>query len=346
LAECEERLKSLPENQRIVRAAVQLQRAGHLQLLQRFPEAIAAADEALKSGGPECRFNPHALKLQSQIHEKLDEHAKTEQVCRRIIAEHPRSLESKYAHQTLLSCLKSQNKWDEAIQDGQKYFMAFPVDQEAHDDLYGLLDTLMQDEHDFKRAARLAEWMMAAFPPERRTTELVKIHGGCSEYVLKDFAKAQKQYALLAEQYTDELSAEDMRGALARIKLKTEGKFPKEPAESEAGPAGAFAKFLRCIRTRDAKAIGETVPKEEAAGYKDLIDGADDMITGITFSDFVLKKPEFDEKAVSADLVIDYYEAAADAPQPLKQKAIKEDGIWKIQWRNPKEEAQPAPPGN
>jgi hypothetical protein len=49
------------------------------------------------------------------------------------------------------------------------------------------------------------------------------------------YGKAQSAYTLLRDRFADAVSTEDMNAALARVKAKAEGKFEKEPRETDAG---------------------------------------------------------------------------------------------------------------
>ena len=188
------------------------------------------------------------------------------------------------------------------------------------------------------RAGALAEWLLETLPLDRMVPDIPKLAGRCNEYLLKDFAKAEKMYQLLQDQYPDAVSVAELAAALARVKLKAQGKFPAEPAETDDGPAGALAKFLKAFRKRDGKALAGIVPKSEADKYENLAATGEGVFEAL-FADFVITAIKLDDKQESAVLSLDHYDSAASKPVQLTQKAVKEDGQWKIQWNSPQGES-------
>ena len=345
LAALDEQLKATPEGKTLARAGIQVERAGALKALQRDSDLLAAALDAAQNSGKEGRFTPAALKLQAEAYTRLEENAKLETVCRRILAEYSRSLETKFAHQTLLSLLSTANRWDEAVSQARAFFAAFPVDQEAQDAVFGLLEDLMNEQRDYARAGLLAEWLEQTLPADRLKPEALKYSGGLCEYIAHDYGKAQSAYTLLRDRFADAVSTEDMNAALARVKAKAEGKFEKEPRDTDAGPAGAFARFLKAARARDAKALEALLPKNTAQEFTErLNDTTEELLVTLVFADFILKKAETDDAAGKAKLTFDYYEASSSKPKPLIEAALKEDGQWKICWQDPEEEKEPDEP--
>jgi len=336
LALLDEQLKDAKD---LARAALQVKRAGELRTLQRDADMLAAAQDAAQNSGKEGRFTAAALKLQAEAYLRLEDNPRLEAVCRTILAEHPRSLEIKFAHQALLNLFSAARRWDEAERQARAFFSAFPVDEEAQDAVYGLWESLMNEEHDYARAGPLAEWLLDALPLDRLRPEALKCSGGCSEYVFRDYRKAERAYTMLRERFADEVNKEDMNAALARVRLKAGGKFEKEPLETDAGPAGAFARFLKAARTRNLKALESLVPKNNLKDFTERLgDATEDLVPILVFADFILKKADTDEAAGKSKLLFDYYEASADKPKPLIEEAIKEDGLWRICWKDPEEE--------
>jgi hypothetical protein len=329
----------LKEAKGLARAGLQVERAAALKTLQRDADMLAAAQDAAQNSGKEGRFTPAALKLQAEAYQRLEDSAKLEAVCHTILAEYPRSLETKFAHQSLLSLLSDARRWDDAVRQAQAFFSAFPVDQEAQEAVCGLLENLMNEERDYARAGPLAEWLVQALPPDRLNPEALKYSGGCAEYVSRDFAKAERAYTLLRDRFADAVSTDDMNAALSRVRLKGEGKFPKEPRDTDAGLAGVFARFLKAARTRDAKALESLVPKDDVKEFIERLgDTTEELVPTLVFADFILKKADTDDAAGKGKLLFDYFEASSDKPKPLTQEAVKEDGLWKICWQDPEEE--------
>jgi hypothetical protein len=206
----------------------------------------------------------------------------------------------------------------------------------------------MEDEQDYKRVAPMAQWLFDTLPIDRMKPDVPKLLGGCYEYITRDYAKADKGYAFLRDQFADVVAAEDMNKAIDRVKAKAEGKFPKEPLESEPAPAGTLAQFLKAVRTRDAKAIAKLVPKDEVEDYVEVLtEGGDERVPTLAFADFIVKKVELNDKKDEATITIDWYEASENKPKTIEQTAVLEDGAWKIQWEDLDllgEEAAPAGP--
>jgi len=310
-----------------------------LKTLQRDADMLAAAQDAAQNSGKEGRFTPVALKLQAEAYVRLEDNAKLEAVCHTILAEYPRSLETKFAHQSLLSLLSDARRWDDAVRQAQAFFSAFPVDQEAQEAVCGLLENLMNEERDYARAGPLAEWLVQALPPDRLKPDALKYSGGCAEYVFRDFAKSERAYVLLRDRFADAVSTDDMNAALARVRMKSEGKFPKEPRDTDAGLAGVFARFLKAARLRDAKALESLVPKNDVKDFTERLgDTTEELIPTLVFADFILKKADTDDAAGKGKLLFDYFESSSDKPKPLTEEAVKEDGQWKICWQDPEEE--------
>jgi len=338
LEDADAQMKAAGDVKGLARASIQIDRASALKTLQRDKDALAAVQDALAASGKEGRLTPSALKLLIDVYARAEDAKNIEAICRQIIAEYPRSLEVKFAYKTLCDQLTGEKKYDEAFALIKTYIGAFPVDEEAQETAYGLMETLMNDEQDYKRVGPLTDWLIDTLPLDRLRPETAKLSGGCNEYIAKDYAKAIRGYTLLRDKFADMVSADDMNAALARLAAKSEGKFPKEPAETDAGPAGAFAVFLKAIRTRDTKLIATIVPKEEAEeSAENLGDGSDERVPALTFSDFVIKKVEPDAKGQEAKLAIDYYEAGSNKPRAITETAVLEEGKWKIHWQDPDE---------
>lgn len=337
LADADAQMKA-GELKGLQRASVQIDRAQALKTLQRDADSLAAVQDALTASGKEGRLTPSGLKLLIEIYQRAEDAKNIEATCRRIIAEYPRSLEIKFAYKTLSDQLMAEKKFDDAFTLIKAYVAAFPIDEEAQDTAYSLMETLMNDEQDYKRVGPVTDWLIETMPLDRLRPETAKLNGGCNEYIVKDYAKAIRGYTLLRDKFADMVSADDMTAALARLTAKMEGKFPKEPNEGEAGPAGAFATFLKAIRTKDVKLIATVVPKEDAEEVaENLGDGSDDRVPALTFSDFAIKKVDIDEKGQAAKIQIDYYEAGSNKPRAITEPAVLEEGKWKIAWQDPDE---------
>lgn len=324
----------------LARALIQTERANALKTLQRDAEALSAAQDAVASSGKTGRHTPGALKIQAEIYSRQEDVKNLEAICKTLVQDQPRSLEVKFAHKTLLELFSGDQRMDEALASAKAYLAAFPVDKDVEDDVYGLMDTLMDDVQDYTRVASLTDTLIEMLPNSRLRPEVGKLNGGCYEYVFKDYAKALRGYSLLRDQFTDAIDPTDMTAAITRLQAKIAGTFPREAAETDAGPAGALAKFLKAMRTYDQKLIVEAVPKADAEEYVETMkDGGDDRVPGLTFADFIVRRVDIDEKAATAKIQIDYFEAGSVKPTALTQSAVKEGETWKMQWEDPESAA-------
>ena len=334
LSTLDDQLKAAPAPQGLARASVQVERAGVLMTLQRPADALTAAQDAVKASGKEGRFTPPALKAQADASLKLDDHKSAAALCRQILQEHPKSLEVKFAYSTLIQDALDEKRWDEAIDLVKTFTALCPIDEASQESIYTVLDALMNSERDYKHVLPYAEWVLATLPVDRLNGEVPKLIGGCSEYVFRNYAKSERAYTMLRDQFADSVNVANMDAALARIKLKADGKFPHEPAETDVGLAGVFAKFLKAARERDTKTLSILVPKADSEEFVENF-GNDDTLPTLTFADYVVKKAEQDDVKGTGELTLDYYEAASSKPREMKLQAVKEDGQWKIAWEAP-----------
>jgi len=331
LTQHDESLKQTPETHKIARAGIQLDRANAFKILHRWDELIAACNTALEQGGPHWRLKPATLKMLVEAFESKQDSKSAGTYASRIIKEHPRSLEVKFAHENLLDTMVVDAQWPQAIEQLKAFYAACPIDSDVNDKILGTLSTMMDEHHEYKHVAVLAEWIIATLPRERLSPDAPKFAGGTSEYVLKDYSRAEKYYHMLGELFGDMVDPKDIDIVIVRVKQKAEGKFPKEPSETDAGPAGALARFLKAIRAKDRKAAAAAVIKEDAASYAEG-DDLDNLIPGVTFADYIVKKVDIDEPAGRAVLTIDFYDASSATPQEITQDAVNEDGVWKMEW--------------
>ena len=128
----------------------------------------------------------------------------------------------------------------------------------------------LNEAGEFKRGLEYATWLQAALPLERVPSDVVNFIGLDNEYLLHDYVKAAQAYTLLRDRYADVVSPDEMQNALKRLQAKTEQKFPKEAAESDPGAAGAWAKFLKAVRTRDEKALSAVLTAKAAGELSQL----------------------------------------------------------------------------
>ena len=345
LAALDKQLQDTPATQGLLRAGLQMERANALKTLQRDADTLAAAQDAAQLSGKDGRFTPAALRFQAEAYLRQEDNPKLEAACRAILTDYPRSLEVKFAHQTLLNLLAAANRGDEAVREAREFLTALPLDQDAQDAVFFYLDELMSETRDYVRAGQLADWLMDTLPLDRLKIEAVNCSAGCNEYVAHDYAKAIRAYTLLHDRFPDLMKAEEMSAALARVKLKQEGKFGQEPGAADPEPAGTFARFLKASRSRDLKALEELVPKDKLKDFTaHLADDMEDLAPALVFADFILKQVVADEAAGKARLLFDYYEPSSNKPKPLTEEAVKEDGKWKINWQDPEEEGEEAEP--
>ena len=354
LKDLEVEFKADPAPQGLYRASLLINRAEALKLLLRDKEVLGTAQEAEQASGKTGRLTPVSLRLQIEAFQRLNDFESVRATSKKLLTEFPRALETRFARQSIIDTLVREKRFDDAIRELKDTFNAFPIDEEVQQSLTSLLSGLMDQEHDYKRVAELSEWAMATLPLERIDVDIAKCFGGTSEYVTRDFHKAERGYSMLHEYFPDMIDPKDVDKVLERLKLKAAGKFPKEPAETEEGPAGALAGFLRAVRTRDPKALTDFVPSDEADSFKQELDEpGDTFVPLLTFSDVIVRNIEYSPKKDSATMFIDIYPSAGLVAKSAIQFAFREGDKWKIRWRNipdapaaetPPAAQQPAPP--
>jgi hypothetical protein len=328
-------LKATPPPEGIYRAAMLISRATAYRALLRHKDVLAAAQEAETASGAKGRLTPQALRIQAETYQRLLDLENARNICRKIMHDFPRSMEMHFAHQALFDSYIQEQRFDDAYRELKEYLAAFPIDDEAQQSAMALLTKLMDDEHDYKRVAELAEWMIATLPLERLDVETVKCFGGCNEYVLKDYAKAERAYSMLHEYFSDSMDPKDIERVIERVHRKAGGKFEKEPLESDEGPKGAMAGFLRCIRTRNAKDLALFVPDERLDEFKEqLEEPGDSLVPLLTFCDVIVSNVEYSPTKDSAMMFLSILPAAGNAAKEAVQPAMKEGGKWKVVWRN------------
>ena len=187
-----------------------------------------------------------------------------ETLAKKIIDEHGDSLEAAFALGALTDFYTERKRWDDAVAAAKTFMSVCPLDDSAQEAAYTLLDKLMDVEHDYPRAYGLSGWLRTRLPASRLKPEVLKILGGCSEFALKDYAKAEEAYKTMGEVFADVVQAADMNNAVKRVKAKAEGKFPKEPKAEAGTPAGAVGQFLAAVRARDGKTLATLVPVANA----------------------------------------------------------------------------------
>lgn len=339
-------LKGPPVPNPLQRASIQIERAGALKKLQRMEEAQAAAKDAVEASGKDGRLTPSAIKLVIELESDKDEGKNAEALSKLILKEYPRSLEVKFAHHRLVDLYAERERWDEAMAQAKLFVATFPMDEDAQGAAFSLLNTLMDDAREYPRAVQWADWLIETFPLDRLQPEAPKNAAGIYEYVVKDYEKAERACVMLRDKFADVVDRADMDRMLDRLKQKREGKFIKEPQPGDPDVAGAFATFVKAVRARDKKLVGEMVPKEDIEEYTDLLtDTLDSFVPQLTFVDFELKSVDLDATGNTATLSLALHEPDSEKPRETKQKALKEDGKWKIKWIDPdqvEEEPQPA----
>jgi tetratricopeptide (TPR) repeat protein len=343
LTEVDNELVKDPAPAGIARASLLVNRSEMLMALQRYKDALISAQDAITAGGKTGRMTPLALKILAENHARLNDTEHARGACNTILADFPRSLEVHFAHQAILDSYIQDRRWDDAIRQLKAFMAAFPIDEDAQQAANGLLRVLMDDEHDYRHATDLAEWLMANLPLERIPMDVPRCFGGCNEYVFKDYNRAERGYAMLRDSFADSLDVNEIKVVIERVKLKASGKFPKEPDVKDDGPAGALAQFLRAVRTRDAKALSELVLADkikEMAGR--LTSSTDSLVTAVTFSDVTVKHIEMSSNRDSALMFVDVYPSASMEPKSMFEAAMIEDGKWRIRWKDIDEDI-PAP---
>lgn len=348
LKDLEADFKVIPPPQGLYLASLLISRAEAYKLLLRDKDVLGSAQEAEQASGKTGRLTPVALRIQIEAFQRLADFEDMRTTCRRLLTAFPRAIEVRFARQAIIDSLVRERRFDDAIRELKDAFAAFPIDEEFQQSLTSLLSSLMDQEHDYKRVADLSEWALGALPLERIDADIPKCFGGCNEYVTRDFTKAERGYTLLHEYFPDMIDPKDVDKVLERLKLKAAGKFPKEPAEKDGGPQGALAGFLRAVRTRDAKALTDFVPVEEAEGFKQELDTpGNTFVPLLTFSDVIVRNVELSPKKDSAILFIDIYPSAGLIAKSAIQSAFFEGDKWKIRWRDiPEAETQTPAPAN
>lgn len=338
-------LKGPPQPNPLQRASIQMERAAALKKLHRMEEAQAAAKDAVEASGKDGRLTPGAIKLVIELDPGKDEGKTVEELSKLILKEYPRSLEVKFAHHRLVDFYAEKERWDEAMAQAKLFVATFPIDDDSQGAAFTLLTTLMDEARDYNRAVQWADWLMETFPLDRLQPEAPKNAAGIYEYVVKDYDKAERACVTLRDKFADLVDRADMDRMLARLKQKKEGKFVKEPQTGDPELAGVFATFLKAVRARDKKLLGELVPKEEIEEYTDLLtDSMESFVPQLTFVDIEIKKVDIDATGNAAKLTLLLHEPDSEKATETKQKAVKEDGKWKIQWIDPEqvEDEEPA----
>lgn len=327
----------------VLRSSLLINRAEMLMALQRHKDALVTTQDAITAGGKNGRLTPLALKIQAETHMRLNDTEHARGACNTIIADFPRSLEVHFAQQAILDSYIQERRWDDAFRQLKVYISVFPIDEDAQQAANGLLKVLMDDEHDYKHALELAEWMLASLPIERIAMDVPRCFGGCNEYVFKDYNKAERGYAMLRDNFADAVEINEIKAVIDRVKLKASGKFQKEPNISDEGPAGALAQFLKAVRTRDAKAIGELVLADKIKEFAARVANSNDaLVASVTFADVIVKHVEMSSNKDSALLFVDVYPSASVEPKAMFEAAMIEDGKWRIRWKDIDEDL-PAP---
>ena len=343
LADSDAKLAAKPAPAGVPLSALQLERAQNFSALQRLDDAFKAAQAAAEAAGKSGRHAPAALKIMLEISLRKQDHAAVEMLCKKICAEQSDSLEAAFALGALADFYTERKRWDEAVAAVKNFMTLCPLDDSAQDSAYALLDKLMDSEHDYPRAYGLSSWLHTRLPASRLKPEILKVLAGCSEYALKDYVKAAEAYKALSEIFADIVAPADMDNALKRIKLKLDGKFPKEPAPGDDNPSAALAKFLAAVRARDGKALSAIAPAASAQAFVEALAAeGSELVPTATFADFVVHGVTLDGD--KADITIDYYEASSSTPKTITEKAIKENGAWKIQWQDPDLQLNPPTP--
>lgn len=343
LAELDKQLAKQPEPAGVFRASILINRAEMLMTLQRNKDVLATTQDAITAGGKNGRMTPLALKIQAETQLRLNDTEHARAACNTILSGFPRSLEVHFAQQAILDSYIQERRWNDALQQVKVYLAAFPIDEDAQQAANGLLKVLMDDEHDYEHATELAEWMMSALPLERISMDVPRCFGGCNEYVFKDYNKAERGYAMLRDDFSDAIDINDIKTVIDRVKTKAGGMFPKEPAESDDGPAGALAHFLKAVRARDRKAIGELVPADLMKEFAGRIANVNDsLVPSVTFADVIVRNVEMSGNKDSALMFVDVYSSASTQPKAMFETAMVEDGKWRIRWKDIDEDL-PAP---
>lgn len=340
LAANEAKLAAKPAPSPLAVSTIELERAQSYVTLQRFDDATKSAQASAEAGGKDGRHTPSAIRIQLELAQRKSDHPAIEALCKKLLADHGEALEAALAYGALIDIYSELKRWDEAVATAKNYMTVSPIDESAQDSAFALMDRLMDVEHDYPRAYGLSGWLKTKLPPSRIKPEVLKVLGGCSEYALKDYAKAEAAYKTLAEQFGDVVQVADMENAIKRVKAKAEGKFPTEPKPGDDNPSAALAKFLAAVRARDAKAVSAAVPAALAKDAAEaLTQEGSELVPTAMFADYIIKTVNADGD--KAEIVIDYYDAASFTPKLLTQKALKENGAWKIQWQDPEAQITP-----
>ena len=342
LDEIDKQLNGVTGPQGLQCAALLLNRANALKTLQRFSDAVTTLGQVVKLSGKEGRLTPGALKDQAELYVALDDKKPAEAACRQIKQDFPRSLEVKFAWRFLIEQARGEKQWDEAEGQVKKFFELCPLDDDAQEVVFDTLNALTA-AGEFKRAQDFALWVRQALPLERLTSDVINFSAQGYEYLARDYAKAAEAYTVLRDRFSDTVNAEEMQVALQRLKAKSEQKFPKEAAETDDGAAGAWARFVKAMRARDTQALAAAVPEKSAETFAGLLtEGTDELLSQLTFGDYVVTKVTPDAKGETAELTIDQYLPTSAKPVVLTQKALKEKGQWKIDWQAPENDRDDA----
>ncbi|HLX61042.1 MAG TPA: hypothetical protein VKX17_07145, partial [Planctomycetota bacterium] len=170
----------------LIRASLQMARAEALQALQRFDEALKAAQDAYEDGGKDWRRAPEALRAQVELQQRKLDNAKVEALCKKIVADYADTFEARFAYGVLADSdmYVEDKRWDEAVEAVKKFIGACPLEEDAQDAADKLLEQLFTKNRDYPRTYGFAGWLKGRLPLSRLKPDMLLALAYCSEYAM------------------------------------------------------------------------------------------------------------------------------------------------------------------
>lgn len=337
LVHTDKQLATEPVPTGVRRAAIQLNRATYLQDLRRHAEGLAAVQEGLTSPGEGGRLKPQLLKTRAELLRDLGQWDDYVATCKRILTECPRSLEVRQAYENLNSYHEMNQQYDAQLETLAAYLKAFPLDQAPQDLAIQTLDIYWEIDQQYAAGLKLADLLAAELDPSRLSPSVLRTQALGYEYLQRDYAKAEAAYKRLLEVYPDLVPEPIIAAAVKRNQEKAAGTFAKAPKPEDSGPAGAIAKFLAAIRAQDADALKAVTPKEVTEQWDYQLD---QLTPVVLFSDVQVLEAKPNEEGKITDVLVNHFSPDRLAPTKLNVEAVQEDGVWKVAWPPPGEDAE------
>lgn len=321
-----------PSPEGLRRATIQAERAKQLEQMRRFPEAQAAIDDAIVQSGENKRLLPDLLLQQARLYQTAETPELAEVACKKILNEHPLSLEVRQAFELLLTLYETTQRFDEMVETLKAYAKDYPLDEGVQETLYRDIDLFLTVHQDGLHASRLGEYAMEAYPPSRLRPNALAAVANYNEYIVLDYPKAYKAQKMIVDFFPEMAEADLAQHAVERLQQKKDGKFPAPPDAKDPGPAGSLAKFIQAVKSQDLKAVTALTPKEEEGLWEFRFM---EVTPQVRYSDLVVERVDMDEKNGKASMNVAQYVPDQAKPLDLKVRAVLQEGKWRIIWPSP-----------